>query len=63
MSVFIFHNKFHRSNHHTIAMSGFPDSASDPIASLEFPYLGIFHNNIYINDFNTYLYISNIKCR
>jgi len=47
MSVFIFHNKFHRSNHHTIAMSGFPDSASDPIASLEFPYLGIFYNNIY----------------
>jgi hypothetical protein len=50
MSVFIFHNKFHRSNHHTIAMSGFPDSASDPIASIEYPYLGIFHNNVYDKD-------------
>jgi hypothetical protein len=58
MSVFAFHNKFHRSNHHTIALSGFPDSASDPIASKEFPYLGIFHNQIYDYEGN-YLTLDN----
>jgi len=50
MSPFVFHNKFHRSNHHTIALSGFPDSATDSIASSEMPFLGIFYNNVY--DYN-----------
>lgn len=50
MSPFVFHNKFHRSNHHTIALSGFPDSATDSIASNEMPFLGIFYNNVY--DYN-----------
>lgn len=44
MSNFLFHNKFHRANHHTIATPGLPDSATDPIASQSEPFLGIFYN-------------------
>lgn len=45
MATFVFHNIFHRSNHHTVHLSGFPESASDPIASDEFPFQGLFYNN------------------
>lgn len=38
-----FHNKYHRHNHHTAPTSIDVDSALDPIASPEFPYLGEFH--------------------
>jgi hypothetical protein len=44
MATFTFHNKYHRNVHHTIPTSGYPDSASDPIASKEYPFLGIFYN-------------------
>jgi hypothetical protein len=46
MGTFIFHNKFHRNVHHTVPTSGFPDSASDPIASEKYPFLGVFYNSI-----------------
>lgn len=39
-----FHNKFHAHTHYTDAISGVPDSATDPIASQEFPFLG----NMYV---------------
>jgi len=45
MATFVFHNIFHRSNHHTVHFSGFPESASDPIASEKFPFQGLFYNN------------------
>ena len=38
-----FHNKLHRRGHHTNASAGYPDSASDPIASASEPFLGDFH--------------------
>jgi len=44
MSNFLFHNKFHQANHHTIATPGLPDSATDPIASLSEPFQGVFYN-------------------
>ena len=47
MPTFAFHNNYHRSNHHTVHLSGFPESSSDPIASLDYPFLGIFYNNYY----------------
>jgi hypothetical protein len=37
-----FHNKLHRRNHHSIATDGYPDSATDPIASPEEPFYGDF---------------------
>ena len=45
MATFVYHNNFHRSNHHTIALDGFPESASDSIASEQFPFQGLFYNN------------------
>lgn len=39
-----FHNKFHAHTHYTDPISGIPDSATDPIASQEFPFLG----NMYV---------------
>lgn len=45
MATFVYHNNFHRSNHHTVALQGFPESAADPIASEEFPFQGLFYNN------------------
>jgi hypothetical protein len=35
-----FHNKLHRKNHHSIPTPGYPDSATDPIASTEEPFEG-----------------------
>lgn len=35
-----FHNKFHAYTHYTDPIAGIPDSATDPIASKEFPFLG-----------------------
>lgn len=46
MANIIYHNKWHRFNHHTVALSGYPDSAIDPIASLDFPFRGIFYTLI-----------------
>lgn len=39
-----FHNKYHRHNHHTTGSQDprYPDSAHDPIASPESPFLGPF---------------------
>jgi hypothetical protein len=37
-----FHNKLHRKNHHTVATPGYPDSGTDPIASPEEPFQGLF---------------------
>lgn len=39
-----FHNKFHAYTHYTDPVPGIPDSAMDPIASAEFPFLG----NLYV---------------
>ena len=38
-----FHSKFHRYNHHTDYTPGYVDSASDPIASPQYPFKGSFH--------------------
>ncbi len=46
MATFVFHSNFHRSNHHTVPFYGFPDSATDQIASLRFPFQGLFYNDI-----------------
>ena len=35
-----FHNKLHRKNHHSIPTPGYPDSATDPIASTQEPFQG-----------------------
>ena len=37
-----FHSKYHNKNHHTEPTAGYPDSASDPIASSESPFKGDF---------------------
>jgi hypothetical protein len=37
-----FHDKSHRKNHHTLSSYGFPDSATDPIASHAEPFQGDF---------------------
>lgn len=37
-----FHNKWHRHNHHTLPVSGEPDSSHDPIASPSDPFRGDF---------------------
>jgi hypothetical protein len=52
MSNLIFHNNFHRSNHHTVALSGYPESSKDPIASIKFPFKGVFYNDLYTIDGN-----------
>ena len=46
MSNTLFHNKFHRRNHHTVSSPQFPDSATDPIASVNSPFVGNFTNII-----------------
>lgn len=48
-----FHNKWHGFNHFTLPLSDYPDSATDPIAGINHPFLGIFHNNIPSVDENT----------
>jgi hypothetical protein len=40
----VFHNKWHSFNHYTVALQGYPDSATDPVASKEYPFRGIFYN-------------------
>lgn len=52
MNNLIFHNNFHRSNHHTVALSGYPESSKDPIASIKYPFQGIFYNDLYTIDSN-----------
>lgn len=42
----IYHNKWHAFNHFTVPLEGFPDSATDPIASRETPFLGVFYNSL-----------------
>ena len=39
-----FHNKYHRHNHHTVALDDprYPDASHDPIASPDSPFLGPF---------------------
>jgi len=37
-----FHNKLHRKNHHSAPTTGYPDSATDPIASYAEPFQGDF---------------------
>jgi hypothetical protein len=43
---YTFHNKYHRSNHHSISSLDLIDSGLDPIASEEFPFIGTFFNLI-----------------
>lgn len=54
----VYHNKWHGFNHHTVPTDGFPDSAIDPIASNEFPFAGLFFNNLPLSavDDNVVLY-------
>jgi hypothetical protein len=52
-----FHNKWHRRNHHSRPSQGYPESATDPIASPEEPFYGDFvvynsisaHQNLFID--------------
>ena len=52
-----FHSKWHRRNHHSSPSIGYPDSATDPIASPAEPFIGDFvltgnlsaHKNAYID--------------
>ena len=43
---YTFHNKFHRANHHSLITSDQIDAGLDPIASREYPFLGIFYNTL-----------------
>lgn len=43
---FTFHNKFHRSNHHTLTGTGIVDAGLDPIATYNYPFKGIFYNTL-----------------
>jgi hypothetical protein len=47
MATFVYHNNQHRSNHHTVALSGYPESSKDSIASQSYPFQGIFYNKLY----------------
>lgn len=58
MSNTLFHNKFHRRNHDTVPSPQFPDSATDPIASENFPFVGNFSNIIEGELFNYLLLIA-----
>lgn len=42
----LYHNKWHAFNHYTVPLEGFPDSATDPIASKDTPFLGVFYNSL-----------------
>ena len=44
--TFRFHNKFHRSSHHTLTASNIEDQGLDPIASKNQPFIGVFYNTI-----------------
>lgn len=41
-----FHNKYHRANHHTLSSFDIVDSGFDPIASKNYPFLGLFYNTL-----------------
>jgi hypothetical protein len=61
MSNAIFHNKWHGFNHYTVPLEGYPDSATDPIASFDFPFRGIFYNsanNLRSNSLGWWFYYS-----
>jgi len=47
-----FHSKYHNKNHHSNTTSGFPDSASDPIASYNEPFQGDFYLNGILSAFS-----------
>lgn len=47
--VYTFHNKYHRSSHHSITGFGL-DGGTDPIASYNEPFLGIFYNTLTDNN-------------
>lgn len=57
MNNFIYHNNAHATNHHTVSSFGYPESASDPIASQKFPFKGIFYNNIYVSNNTNNIFI------
>lgn len=44
-----FHSKLHRKNHHSVSTPGYPDSATDPIASADEPFQGDFYLNGNLN--------------
>ena len=44
--TFKFHSKYHRASHHSLAVPNVPDSSLDPIASQQFPFLGIFFTTL-----------------
>lgn len=44
--TFRFHNKFHRSSHHTLTGSDIEDKGLDPIASQNQPFIGVFYNTL-----------------
>jgi hypothetical protein len=48
--TFKFHSKLHRASHHTAVTNISPDAGLDPIASIEFPFLGAFYNIITDNN-------------
>ena len=50
-----FHNKFHSANHHTLPSPHIKDSALDPVASHDFPFIGDFVLNGVISASNNYL--------
>jgi hypothetical protein len=60
-----FHNKLHRKNHHTLYTDGYPDSATDPIASQAEPFNGDFflagNLNVYGSINTSYVSLSNIN--
>jgi hypothetical protein len=44
--TFTFHNKFHRANHYSISGLQIIDAGLDPIASKEYPFIGVFYNTL-----------------
>jgi len=46
MSNILFHNRLHRTIHHTVSSATYPDSHLDPVASEDKPFFGIFYNTI-----------------
>jgi hypothetical protein len=44
--TFRFHNKFHRSSHHSLTGSDIEDKGLDPIASENQPFIGVFYNTL-----------------
>jgi hypothetical protein len=52
MGNFLYHNKWHSYNHHTVPTLEYPDSAIDPIASQTYPFKGIFFNYFPLSSVN-----------